>query len=168
MGKSQRRKKPQRRGRGSPQSPQSGRNSKPFGWRRLGRRVLIGVAILAIPLLVVGLEIRDNLQRSDLSVIGTGKPVVVQAHDPQCPDCRSLLDNAEAAHADFHNQVAFRVVDLNSGQGQAFARRFDVGKVTLVVFDGEGEVKSTLRGVRSVQQLRQLFAGLGAEPAGSS
>jgi hypothetical protein len=126
---------------------------------------MIGLAVLALPALVVGLEVRDSLRQSDLSVIGTGKPVVVQAHDRECPSCRSLLDNAEAAHAGLRDDVAFRVVDLRSGAGRAFGRRFDVGKVTLVVFDREGELEQTLRGVRSVEQLRHLFRRLADERA---
>jgi len=167
MAKKQRRKKAQGTRRPSPQSAQNGRKSKPLGWRKLGRRLQIALAILAIPALVVGLEVRDNIQRSDLSVIGTGTPVVVQAHDPECPDCRSLLDNAEAAHADFRDDIAFRVVNLRSGDGRAFARKFGVGKVTLVIFDGDGEVEHILRGVRSVEHLRRLFADLAGVRTGS-
>ena len=169
MAGKQRRKKSQSTRCPSPQSAHEGRSSKLISWGKLARRVQIGLAILAIPALAVGLEFRDNLQRSDLSVIGTGIPVVVQAHDPERPKCRSLLENAEAAHVDFHNGMAFRVVNLRSSDGRAFAREFDVGKVTLVVFDGEGEgdVERTLRGVRTQAQLRHLFAELGHEPAGS-
>ncbi len=168
MARKQRRTKPQRKGRGHSRPARAGRNRKPPDWRRVGRRVLIGLAIVAIPALVVGLEVRDHLLRSDLSVIGTGKPVVVQAHDPECPSCRSLLDNAEAAHADSRGDVAFRVINLKTREGRAFARRFDVGKVTLVIFDGDGEVEGTLRGVRSVEQLRRVFADLGREPTDPS
>jgi len=167
MAKTKRSKKAQRNRGRSPAPAQSAGKSKPLNWRTLGRRVLIGLAILALPALVIGLEVRDNLQRSDLSVIGTGKPVVVQAHDPQCPSCRSLLDNAEAAHTDFREQVAFRVVDLNTDDGRAFARRYDVGKVTLVMFDGDGELQGTLEGVQPVEELRQVFAEMGGESADS-
>ncbi len=157
MGKKKRNKRSQR---SSSHPARSGRRRKPLGWRRLARRLMIGLGVLALPALLVGLEIHDRLQRSDLSVIGTGQPVVVQAHDPQCPNCRSLLDNAETAHADFQDEVAFRVVDLNTNEGRAFARKHDVGKVTLVIFDKEGEVDNTLRGVQSVEQLRHVFRDL--------
>jgi len=167
MARKQRKKKAQGVQRPSSQPARNGRKSKPLGWRKLVRRLQIALAILAIPTLVVGLEIRDNIQRSDLSVIGTGTPVVVQAHDPKCPQCRSLLDNAEAAHADFRDDIAFRVVNLRSGDGRAFAREFGVGKVTLVVFNGAGEVEHILRGVRPVEHLRHLFADLAGERTGS-
>lgn len=144
-----------------------GRRSKPFDWRKLGRRALIALAILAIPALVVGLEVRQNLKQSDLSVIGQGQPVLVQAHDPECPDCRSLLDNVETAHADFSDSVAFRVINLRTSDGRQFGREYDVGKVTLVVFDSDGEVENTLEGVRSVDELRRLFADLKRDAADS-
>lgn len=168
MGKKQRRKQPQHKGRGSSQPARSGRKRKPLGWRGLGRRLMIGIGILALPALVVGLEVRENLRLSDLSVIGSGKPVVVQAHDPECPSCRSLLGNAEAAHAGLEDDVAFRVINLRTSEGRAFARRFDVGKVTLVLFDRDGDVKGTLRGVQSVEALRRVFRKLDSDSAESS
>lgn len=168
MAKKQRKKQHRGNDRHSAQRAQSGRRAKPLNWRRLGRRLLIGLAIVVVPVLLIGLEIHDNLERSDLSVIGTGKPVVVQAHDATCPNCRELLDNAEAAHAGFEEDVAFRVVDLKTSEGSAFAREHDVGKVTLVVFDSGGTVTNTLRGVQSVEELRHVFSDLAGQSNNAS
>lgn len=168
MGKKPHKKQGKGRSRPSAQRTQSARRRKPTNWLRLGRRIAIGLAVVAVPVLLIGLEVYDNRQRSDLRVIGTGKPVVVQAHDPTCPNCRELLGNAEAAHTDFQGDVAFRVVDLQSSKGRAFGREHDVGKVTLVIFDGEGTVTDILRGVQSVEELRHVFADLADEAKNAS
>ena len=128
--------------------------------RKVTRRAFLTLAVLAIPGLIIGMEVHSNQARSDISVIGEGRPVVVQAHDPGCPECRALLENVETAHADFHDSIELRVVNLNSGTGREFARQYDVGRVTLLLFDGSGSLQRIIRGVRSPSELRGEFSSL--------
>ncbi|QIT56080.1 thioredoxin family protein [Aquisalimonas sp. 2447] len=99
--------------------------------------------------------------RADISVIGDGKPVIVQVHDHGCPTCRRLLSNVESAYPEFSDRMDFRVVDIDSSEGRRFAREHDVSHVTLVLFDGSGEVHRILEGVRSTDELRRAFRSLG-------
>ncbi len=126
----------------------------------MSRRGFLGLAVLSIPALWIGMEWRSRSARADISVIGEGRPVIVQVHDRGCPTCRRLLDNVESAHADFGDTIEFRIVDIDSSEGSRFAREHNVSHVTLVLFDGSGEVYRILEGVRSPQELRGVFRSL--------
>jgi len=151
-----RRRKAASTGKSAGHAPAAGgaRGGSKFDPRKWARRAFLALAVLAIPGLIVGMEVRQNQIRQDVRVIGEGQPVVVQAHDPTCPDCRTLLDNLEQAHADFDDRVVLRVVDITSGSGRDFARQYGVGRTTLLLFDASGELLRTIEGVRSADQLR--------------
>lgn len=134
--------------------------------RKITRRAFLTLAILAIPGLIIGMEVRSNQARSDISIIGEGRPVVVQAHDPGCPECRALLENVETAHADFRDTIELRVVNLHSGTGREVASQYDVGRVTLLLFDGSGSLQRIIRGVRSPSELRGEFSTLAQDHQG--
>ena len=92
----------------------------PVDIAKVSRRTFLGAAVLAIPALFIGLETHQRSARADISVIGDGRPAVVQAHDPGCPECRELLRNAESAHARFDDTITFRVVDITQSEGADF------------------------------------------------
>ena len=95
----------------------------------------------------------------DLSVIGNGTPTVVQVHDSTCPKCRQLKANLEAVKHEFKG-VQFRTAPLNENEGAELARKYGVGKVTLLVFDGDGELIDKLQGIYPEEQLRKEFSRL--------
>ncbi len=71
----------------------------------------------------------------NLADIGQGKPVVVQIHDPSCQLCLQLRKNAGAAVDRLNGDILFRVADITTPQGRALQLRYDVGNVTLLLFD---------------------------------
>ncbi|MFK7992864.1 MAG: thioredoxin family protein [Granulosicoccus sp.] len=100
----------------------------------------------------------DKRQRTlhDLSTLGQGNPTVVQIHDTSCADCRRLKSRTSTA-LDQHEHVDFRLADLAKGDGSRFARKYGVQKTTLLLFDGRGEHLQTVVGLRSVEDLSELF-----------
>ena len=124
------------------------------------RRGFLGLAVLSIPAIWLGMEWRSSEARADISVIGEGVPVIVQVHDPGCPTCRRLLRNVESAYPEFSDSLEFRIVDINASEGRRFAQDHDVSHVTLVLFDGSGEVHRILEGVQSTDELRRAFESL--------
>ncbi|WP_290648158.1 thioredoxin family protein [Aquisalimonas sp.] len=124
------------------------------------RRGFLGLAVLSIPAIWIGMEWRSRGARADIGVIGNGRPVIVQVHDPGCPTCRRLLNNVERAYPAFSDDIEFRIVDIETRQGASFAREHGVEHVTLVLFDGAGEVHQILEGVRSVDELESAFRSL--------
>ena len=96
----------------------------------------------------------------DLSVIGNGTPTVVQIHDTSCRLCQSLRSNVDSVKGEFRGQIQFRIADIDTSSGRALARRYDVPHVTLLLFDGAGELVTTLSGVREPADLRPSFRTL--------
>jgi hypothetical protein len=60
----------------------------------------------------------------------------------------------DALRSEFHGQVAFVLADLETPEGQAFARQHGVGNTTLVFLDASGRGIATLLGVQDRAALR--------------
>ena len=58
---------------------------------------------------------------------------------------------------EFKGKIIFRVANLQTAEGQAFAQVNNVGSVTLVFFRGDGTKITTLTGERSAEFLRKAF-----------
>ncbi len=99
-----------------------------------------------------------SLAEQDLSEIGNGTPAIVQIHDPQCPTCTTLQREARVALEDLDSDTyQYRVASLISTDGLAFAQQYGVGRVTVMLFDGAGNVVDVLTGPRTADQLRLRF-----------
>ncbi|WP_299730304.1 hypothetical protein [uncultured Tateyamaria sp.] len=95
----------------------------------------------------------------DLSRVGQGNIAIVQIHDPQCPTCTALQKQTRAALRDFDDcGMTYLVADIKTPEGAAFARKYRVPHVTLLLFDGAGELRETLQGMQQASQLAQAFA----------
>ena len=107
----------------------------------------------------IGLSAYKNNWESerDLSVIGNGKPVVIQVHDSSCRLCRTLKTNVQDALAKLDGDLQYRIADIGTGEGRRLQRKYDVPHVTLLFFDGDGELKRTMNGVREVAELTEAF-----------
>ncbi|MCP4933389.1 MAG: hypothetical protein GY927_04100, partial [bacterium] len=112
----------------------------------------IATGLVMILLSYTGLAAyRQNCDEThDLSVIGNGTPTVVQVHDPSCPSCRALKDNTQAGLKRLGSGLQYRIASLKTPEGRVLAQRFQVGKITLLIFDGDGEMINSYQGVKSV------------------
>ncbi len=96
----------------------------------------------------------------DLTLIGQGKPAVVQIHDPQCRTCTELQRETRVAMEQFGEcDLIYLVADIKQAKGAAFAAQHNVPHVTLILFDPEGEVSQVLRGMRYREELSTILAG---------
>jgi len=94
----------------------------------------------------------------DLSVVGQGTPVIVQVHDTQCQICIALQREARAALDTIdQDALAYRVADIKSDDGVAFAARYGATHSTLLFFDGQGNLSGRLVGPNDRQMLAQAF-----------
>ncbi|MBX2878569.1 MAG: thioredoxin family protein [Granulosicoccus sp.] len=125
------------------------------------RRLIIkGVGALVILGASAGaISAYDIRQRTlhDLTVIGLGKPVIVQIHDPSCSSCRQLKSRTLAALKGTEN-IVFRLADVTTRQGREFQRKYNVETITLLLFDGEGKRINTIRGVQSTDHLKNAVS----------
>ena len=149
------RKKKQRKSR--PQvNPIPARSSNPV-WRggiRFALAAVLTVSVIGVALAAFkkGYDIEH-----DLSVVGQGVPTVVQVHDPGCQLCQRLRKNANTAMRGFDGKLLYRVADVTTPAGHAIQRRHQVPHVTLLLFDGDGELRNVLNGVRDSDSLRKAF-----------
>ena len=118
----------------------------------LAAAVLSGGGYIAVA------KVQDAMAEEDLSRIGDGIPTVVQIHDPQCSQCLALQREARAAMSEFGDgEIKYVVANIRQSSGRAFAAKHGVAHVTLMIFDGDGERKLTLRGQNSRARLSAIF-----------
>lgn len=102
-----------------------------------------------------------TLHEQDLTRIGQGRPSVVQIHDPQCPVCQRLQRETRAALSTFDDgQIDYVVANIRNGKGDAFANKYAVPHVTLLLFDADGELQQILRGEQQAAVLEREFKKL--------
>ncbi|MEM6390609.1 MAG: hypothetical protein AAF825_12285 [Pseudomonadota bacterium] len=100
----------------------------------------------------------------DLTKIGTGVPSVVQVHDPNCSLCRTLQrQTRRALRAYDADGFHYLVANINTVEGNDLARAHGAPHVTLLFFDGAGELQGTLSGPVNDDVVRNSIAAhLGA------
>lgn len=119
----------------------------------------IALAVLA-PLAYFGVKQyeRRAAVRLDLSVIGNGRPTVVQVHDFSSVESRQLRENLAAVEREFSPGVQFRIADLATPDGAILARRYNVLRATLLLFGPDGTLRETLVGVQDSATIRSAIA----------
>lgn len=100
----------------------------------------------------------QQVELLDLAAIGNGTPTIVQIHDPQCPTCQELQKRTLRAAKDFDDDaLQVRVANIRAPEGRAIADRYGVPHVTLLLFDGQGEMQRVISGLQEVSYLRDQF-----------
>lgn len=103
-------------------------------------------------------EFSKRMKEGDLSVIGQGKPVIVQIHDPQCRLCAALQDQTREALCTFdESEVYYRVANIRTTSGAEHQRKEGLPHVTLVLYDGDGQRVHVVRGVSPANELKNTF-----------
>ncbi len=122
-------------------------------WRNLRQAAL--ALVLTMSVVGVGLAaFKHSYDIShDLSVIGQGIPTVVQIHDPGCRLCNQLRANTSDAVDRLGDRILYRIADITTPEGKRLQRKHRVNHVTLLLFDGDGELRRVLEGVRDEDEL---------------
>ncbi len=125
---------------------------------RLTRNLAIALPVLGGATFFSVQSVQATMCEADLSKIGKGKPSVVQIHDPNCSLCQTLQRQTRKALKSFDDEaVTFLVADINTAKGSAFAARFGVPHVTLLLFDETGEMTQVVRGPSDTESLRNII-----------
>jgi len=115
------------------------------------------VAVGGIGLLGVN-KVRADLAEQDLSIVGSGMPVIVQVHDPSCPICLALQKEARAAMETVDNsELEYRVASIASDVGSAFADRHNSAHATLLFFDADGAITQRVHAPSDRDTLQAAF-----------
>ena len=130
--------------------------------KRRSMKLLRNGALATVVLGVVGVSVnavQATMAEHNLDRIGQGTPVVVQIHDPQCPLCIALQKQARKAMRSFDDQeLTYLVANINTEEGAALAVRHGVPHVTLVLLDGQGNMREIIRGPSTREALETAFA----------
>ncbi|MEP5761165.1 MAG: hypothetical protein ABJ327_17985 [Litoreibacter sp.] len=117
-----------------------------------------GVALLGGAGFYAIKTVRSDLDELDLSQIGNGTPAIVQIHDPSCQLCQSLQRATRDALGEFApDSLQYRVANIRTSEGATFAARFGVPHVTLLLFDGQGDMLRVIQGVQEAAFLQTAF-----------
>ena len=128
---------------------------------RLARNGAIGVAAVGGVGFFFVQNVRSSMHEHDLSRITNGRPTVVQIHDPQCTMCVALQRQTRRALDQFDdNEIDYVVANIRTADGRNLADQYSVPHVTLLLFDENGEHRTTLRGQRQARELARAFRQL--------
>ncbi|MEX0283510.1 MAG: thioredoxin family protein [Paracoccaceae bacterium] len=155
MAKLSKRKKAQQK---KAQTPEAKAEQSRRQFLKLARNGAIGIAAAGGAGFFMMRSVRAMQAEQDLTRVGQGKPVIVQVHDPQCPTCTALQKEVRNAMKQFGEcDLVYLVADIRQTEGATFANRHGVPHVTLLLFDGDGELRQTLHGMRYRDELRQVL-----------
>ena len=121
---------------------------------------LLNVVIVVVMLSIVGLAIW-SLPRgysTDLLQIGKGKNIVVQVHDHSSVSSVHLMESLHQVRTEYTGLIEFVVADLNTAEGQAFAKTQNVNSTTLIFFAPNGTRIGIVQGAQEVGILRSTLS----------
>ena len=129
----------------------------------LSRRkfIVIPAVAAAIGVTAFGLNAIETNKRElhDLTVIGNGRPTLVQIHDPKCPTCRRLkkiVTNAVGGN----DELQYRLADITTSEGKALQEKHNVPHVTLLYFDAKGKHVHTTQGIQESAAIKEAVQQL--------
>lgn len=125
--------------------------------RRLVIKSVVSLSVLGVAAGALSDYDKKNRELHDLTVIGTGKPVVVQVHDTSCPICRNLKSRVTSVLKG-QDKIEYRIADITTNAGRKFQNEYGAQKTTLLLFNGEGRHINTVVGLQSVEELERIFA----------
>ncbi|MCY4180748.1 MAG: thioredoxin family protein [Litoreibacter sp.] len=131
--------------------------------KSMSRRALIQYGAIGGAVLLGGgyfgvRAVEAAICEADLTKIGKGTPSIVQIHDPSCPVCNALQREARKALKAMEGDAPdYFVANISTLEGSNFAADYGVPHVTILLFDGKGEMKQVLQGSRTRAELQPIF-----------
>ena len=133
----------------------AGNNPYQFARTRAWPKLLaIGVILLAIVIAIWNLP---HGYSTDLTVIGKGKPALVQVFDPNQVLSLELMETVNGIRGEYEGRVEFLLADLNREGGRAFAEQQGTKPPALVMFAPNGAKITTLSGPQTAEDLKKLL-----------
>ena len=121
-------------------------------WRIRGAAALFIVGMVTLAVL--------NLPRSfdaDLNRIGAGKPALVFVYDPNLVVSNKQTREMDKARESIADELHFLVADIGRPDTQLFMRQHQATPTQLLLFAADGSLLERTQGLRTAEQLLQLF-----------
>ncbi len=134
--------------------------TKTYNYSKTLKRIFITLCFLSIIVVPVYAYIQNSKVEYDLSVVGNGKPTVVQIHDPGCRLCNRLKSNLGEVKGEFKDNIQFKTANILKPKGRVFASKHNVPHVTLLFFDKKGQRVNTMEGVSSSNDIKSSLQNL--------
>jgi len=143
------------------QAPPNPPKKKPITRREMityAQTAALGTVVLGGGGFLFARSVSASMAEQDLSKIGKGTPTIVQIHDPQCSLCMGLQKETRKALKGFEEgDLEYLVANIKTPAGQALANQYGVPHVTLLLFDGAGELQQVLNGSNTSANLERVF-----------
>lgn len=102
---------------------------------------------------------------NDLSLIGKGKAVMVLVRDNQTVQSHDLMEVMDNLRDQYQGTIEFLLTDYNTPQGTAFIKQNEASRVSLVLFNAQGNRTKVLHAPQDAGSLAdELDALLDAQP----
>jgi hypothetical protein len=118
--------------------------------------------VLAVLSLLLVATVIMNLPRGysdDLTRIGKGKAAVVLIRDKSAVQSFDLMEVMNGIRDHYSDKAEFLLTDFNTPEGRAFMTANDATKVTVVVFDANGNKLNVLYPPQTVASMQQAIDG---------
>ena len=119
----------------------------------VARTTLITLVII-VTFLAVAIVLLPKGFSSDTSIIGQGSHVVVLAHNKDSVQSLTLMDLLNTVRSEYSSRIAFRVIDMNTPQGQAFIQQQQVQPGSLLFFAPDGTRQRVISNIDDETELR--------------
>lgn len=118
-------------------------------------------AILIVAGLIFAvIELPENYS-NDLSVIGTGKNVIVVIHDRKKFQSVDFLSQLNSLRDEYQGRITFCVADIKDKKGAEFAQEQQVTPPSLLLFAADGRRLGVIKASRSPEAvsaaIKQMF-----------
>ena len=102
-------------------------------------RITVGLLVVLVAAGFVFSRLGARPISTDLSGVGQGKPALVVAYENYTPAGANALERLSGVRADYEDRMLFRVADLGTPDGRAFAslHRLSNGVAVFLGHDGE-------------------------------
>ena len=117
-------------------------------------RTTLITMVTIVALLVAAIMLLPKGFSSDTTVIGQGSHVVVLAHNKESLQSLTLMDLLNRVRSEYSGRIEFRVVDMNTPQGQAFLQQQQVRLGSLLFFAPDGTRQRVVSNIDDETELR--------------
>ena len=125
---------------------------------KLGRNAAIAVPVIGVAGFFGVRSVQATIRESDLTRVGLGSASIVQIHDPSCSLCATLQKQTRRAMKAYDaDRYEFLVANIKTADGALFAAKYGVPHVTLLLFDGSGELTEVVRGPIATDDLKVIL-----------